>query len=106
MPTIYKPQKKRNVRPLTDRRAERQDIYNTIIWIKLRKAKIMEQPLCEVCLSNGIVKSAEHVHHIVSFMREKNPLKRKELAYDFDNLLSVCTNCHNEIHNSSKENGI
>jgi 5-methylcytosine-specific restriction protein A len=105
MPTIYKPKKKYK-REVTERREERSDIYNTPQWKKLRNAKYIENPLCEICMSKGIVKPAEHIHHIISFMTTDNMLRRMELAFDYSNLQSLCTDCHTEIHNHKKNRRI
>ncbi|MGJ1015447.1 HNH endonuclease [Bacteroides salyersiae] len=49
-----------------------------------------------------MVTPAEDIHHIVSFMSVDNPDQRIFLAYDFDNLMSLCKKCHQNIHNSNK----
>lgn len=72
---------------------ERQKVYNTSIWRKLRQAKLMTSPLCEVCKKAP----AYDVHHKESFVNKSN---WQELAFDSTNLLAVCRNCHNEIHNN------
>lgn len=59
----------------------------------------MSQPLCEVCLSKGIVTPAEDVHHDKSFITDAGV--NYSLAYSIDNLISLCKKCHSEIH--SKE---
>ena len=74
-----------------------QDIYNTPRWKKLRSYKITINPLCEICEAKGIVKQTEEVHHIVPFSIDPT------LAYDIDNLLSVCITCHKELHNKLHE---
>lgn len=96
MAWIYKPKRKNN---LEGNRAKRQDVYNTSLWRKMRLAKLMEQPLCEVCLLVDKVTLAEHAHHLKSFMQSNNINERDQLAYDSQNLLSVCAKCHNRIHN-------
>lgn len=50
-----------------------------------------------------MIRPAEDVHHIVSFMTATDPLKRKALAYDYENLQSLCKECHQKIHNSHGE---
>ena len=45
---------------------------------------------------------AEDVHHIVSFMTTNDPLQRKSLAYDYDNLMSLCKQMPSEIYINSK----
>ena len=59
----------------------------------------MSQPLCEVCLSRGIVTPAEDVHHDKSFITDAGV--DYNLAYNIYNLISLCKKCHSEIH--SKE---
>ena len=99
MPTIYKP--KRNWKNRTGNRydADRRKIYNSERWRKLSAYKIASSPLCEQCLKNGKVTPAEDVHHIRSFMSTDDPLLRYRLAYDIDNLMSLCKQCHQSIHN-------
>ena len=96
MPTIYKP--KRN-RPNDGKRKERMVIYNSTRWRALRAAKLRDNPLCEMCEKEGIVKPADDVHHIQSFMSTSNPDVRRVLAFDYDNLMSLCDECHSKVHN-------
>lgn len=100
MPTIYKPKKmkqKGNSMYSEDRR----EIYRTSRWRKLRDLKIAEQPLCEMCLAEGKTTIAEDVHHIQSFMSTTDPVKRKQLAFDYNNLMSICKKHHQMIHNKN-----
>ena len=101
MPTIYRPPKKKKTYN-SDRRKERQMIYNTDRWRKLRASYLMNHPLCERCQSQGTVREASDVHHKVSFMSTDDQIERESLAYDYDNLESLCRECHNEIHNKKK----
>lgn len=97
MPTINKPKKTRkNENTL---RRERMEIYNTARWRELRLAKLMRDPLCEMCLKEGRVTPTEDVHHIVSFMTVYERDARLRLAFDYDNLMSLCKPCHQKIHN-------
>ena len=67
MPTIYKPKKKKvtnNQAFYQQRRRERQKIYNTSTWQKLRQNYLSQHPLCEECLKKGIIRSAKDIHHI------------------------------------------
>lgn len=98
MPTIYKPKKpKKKENNLYDE--ERRKIYKSARWRNLRALKIADQPLCELCLKEGKTTIAEDVHHIISFMSTDDPLKRKFLAYDYKNLMSICKMHHQMIHN-------
>lgn len=68
------------------REAER--IRNTARWRALRKLKLAQDPLCEDCRDHGRVEPASQVHHMEPLVR------RPDLAYSMENLLSVCTTCH------------
>lgn len=102
MPTINKPKKKpRKNNGQYD--AERRKVYNSERWRKLRAWKFACSPLCEICLSKGAITPAEDIHHIVSFMSTNDPDQRIFLAYDYDNLMSLCKKCHQRIHNEKGE---
>lgn len=90
--------KKKDRRIADFRRKERHSIYNTTMWISLREWKRKKDPLCERCLGKGVVTAGEHVHHIKSFMEASDLIERERLAYDPDNLMTVCLCCHNELH--------
>lgn len=100
MPTINRAPKKH--REQTDRVKERQEIYNTPIWKRMSKAKMMESPLCESCLLEGVITPSTNVHHIVSFMNYEG-LKRQEIAYNYGNLIALCIECHNKKHIKKKD---
>lgn len=102
MPTLKK-SKSLTVKHIN--RAERQSVYNTQEWKLLRKSYFMKQPLCELCLQNGILKDGEDVHHIISPFKYKD--KRKHyFAYNPDNLLTLCKDCHSNIHSNHKEESL
>ena len=101
MPFLRKPTK-HPIRKIN--REERQKIYQSIRWKELRKSKLMQQPLCEVCLAKGIVKPAIDVHHKDSFLNYTGNLRLWK-AYDFSNLLSVCKECHSELHKAGTTHG-
>ena len=99
MPTINKP-KKANPRLGDNYDAERTKMYNNRQWRKLRITKLMDNPLCERCAERGIVRPAVDVHHITSFMSTNDPIQRHFLMYDYKNLMSLCKECHQQIHNT------
>ena len=103
MPTIkLLKNRKPTRRSDTANRQARMKIYQTMQWRKLRAAKLVETPLCEVCLQRGAVVEAVDVHHRVSFMTTEDAVERYRLAYDYDNLQSLCKQCHQKIHNEQK----
>lgn len=94
MPYLKKPNKQP---PRTFNREERQKIYQSTKWKELRLAKLMQQPLCELCLAKDIIKPVEDIHHIDSFMNYTGT-KRLSKAFDFNNLMSICKECHAKEH--------
>lgn len=98
MPTIYKPKKRPN-REGNSYDAERRKIYSSERWRRLRAWKFACNPLCEDCEEQGKTTPAEDIHHIISFMSVTDPSERLFLAYDFDNLRSLCKKCHQKHHN-------
>ena len=63
--------------------------YKRRRWIRARDMHLRDHPLCERCEAMGFV-DARHlqVHHI------KNRKDFAELAYDQDNLETLCRSCH------------
>lgn len=100
MPEINRVPKRK--REITDRARERQEVYNTPIWKRMQRAKLMECPLCESCLLEGKTTPSKQVHHIVSFMNYEG-LKRQEVAYNYGNLIALCIECHTKKHNKKKD---
>lgn len=95
MPTIKRPKKKR---PNVGKRKERQEIYQTAKWKRLRSVQMQQHPICQVCEIENHLKFAQHVHHLDSYLNYEG-LERISKAYDPNNLISVCADCHNRIHN-------
>lgn len=98
MPTIFKPKRRKDDSP---KRKERMVIYNSVRWRALRLAKLRDNPLCEMCERNGVTRMADDVHHIQSFMSTDDPDARRTLAFDYDNLMSLCDECHSKVHNNN-----
>lgn len=103
MPTIQKLEKKpRPERNDTPRRDLRKKAYADRKWRRLRDWYISLHPLCEVCLSKGIVHEGESVHH------KKSPFKGDSvdwnLMLDDKNLQTVCRDCHGELHAEEQGN--
>ena len=71
------------------------------VWRLIRDKYIVEHPLCERCLENGIAKTAELVHHIIPIEKwfDTNPLERANKSpHIASNLMSLCWSCHGKIH--------
>lgn len=98
-PTINKLTKKQKTssgRTETDIRKLRQKAYQNTAWRKERDNFLREHPLCEKCLEKGKITPAQDIHH------KKSPFKNGEinwnLLYDENNLMSLCKECHGNIH--------
>ena len=72
----------------------RHKIYNNRRWRKVRLLKLTNDPLCEMCLKEGIITSADAIHHIIPIDIDVS------LAYEYTNLMSICHECHGKIHQS------
>lgn len=84
-----------------ERRKERQKVYNTKRWKELRELKVQANPLCEECLKEGRITPAQEVHHIKSFCaRGLSPEEKERRAYDYENLMSLCKDCHHKKHDT------
>ena len=73
-----------------NRKSYRERGYNAT-WDKLRKIKMWNNPVCEMCKKEGRTRAAEIVHHI-------KPLEEDGELLDMGNLMSVCRTCHGKLH--------
>lgn len=87
---------------LLGRAPKKYAIYNKLInsykWQLLRRKKFLANPLCEECAAHGRVTPTEEVHHIVPVESGKDEAEMRRLAYDYDNLRSLCKACHAAEH--------
>jgi 5-methylcytosine-specific restriction protein A len=101
MPYLKKPER---IKQTSIKREERNEVYTSTRWRKLRLS-YLQGLLQSLRFEKGkLVKEdkvvpAVDVHHIISFMTTNDPLKRKWLAFDSSNLMSLCKECHQKIHN-------
>ena len=72
------------------------EIYNLKKWKSLRDAQLAKEPLCRYCISIGRVMAADTVDHIVAHRGNI------ELAFDPENLQSLCKPCH-DVHADAKD---
>lgn len=63
--------------------------YNSKSWKKLRALKLANNPICEHCLKEDKLTPAQMVDHI-----QPITLTNTELFLEYDNLQSLCNNCH------------
>ena len=72
----------------TDRRLDASDKYNSKFWHELRQIQLSTHPLCASCLSDNIVKSAEHIDHIFPWQHIGAQ------AFTHNIFQSLCGSCH------------
>ena len=75
-----------------------QKYYGTKEWHNLRQTKLYEQPLCERCLLHDRVRPATEVHHQKVFGSFPTEEERWYWFLNYDNLISLCHECHQYIH--------
>lgn len=80
------------------------DLINTSRWRKVRAVVLKDHPWCEDCEGEGIVSLATEVHHVVPLESIKDYGRMQRMAYDRDNLVSLCTRCHKARHVALKSN--
>ena len=82
-----------------DNRLSSTDRGYDALWRKVRNRKLKANPLCENCQSVGILKPADIVHHIVPVETDKT------IRLVPENLMSLCRDCHEEIHGRLNDAG-
>ena len=73
-------------------------LINSKRWKVLRIKKLQSQPLCERCKDKDKITSATEVHHITPVESVTRIEQMEIFMFDYNNLMSVCSECHNEIH--------
>ncbi|MFZ0624676.1 MAG: HNH endonuclease signature motif containing protein [Pseudolabrys sp.] len=63
--------------------------YSTQRWQRLRRQKLREHPLCQVCLEQGAIVPAAVVDHVLAIKAGGAPYPA------LDQLRSMCESCHN-----------
>lgn len=83
--------------------------YNRMIhterWLKLRKMKLTDRPLCERCEEEGRIKAAEEVHHIVPVEDGLGHAEKERLMFSPANLKALCHECHVKTHTERGRSG-
>lgn len=75
--------------------------YSSVAWKETRKAYAKSKGnLCEVCLSKGIYKAGEIVHHKIHLSPEN--INDPSVSLNWDNLQLVCRDCHAQIHDGKQ----
>lgn len=76
--------------------------YCTQRWKDCRDSYMQSKfGLCERCLSNGVMRPAELVHHKIELTPDN--IDNPEITLSHDNLMALCRSCHAEIHGYVKK---
>lgn len=105
MPTIKLLRDKSKKRYKTPRRSpdgdkkrkQRQAVYQSARYRRLKQLKRMNSPTCEICQMFGIVNWGQEIHHWQTFVVEDEELS-KQRAYDYNNLCTLCKKHHELLH--------
>ena len=74
------------------------DLIRTRRWRSLRAEILRRRPLCADCESRGVYTPATEVHHIRPLEGIADTERMKTLAYDPENLVPLCHECHRRRH--------
>lgn len=77
---------------------------SSVRWLRLRKSQLTNYPLCARCEGLGRVTAACEVHHVTPVESVNDPTRQRSLMFDESNIMSVCHDCHVEIHKSLGKN--
>lgn len=102
MPTINKPNKRKRDNSKKKHGLQKliqQHVYSTTRWRHVRNSYFMQFPLCQKCLAEGRTTATQEIHHVIPLKTCNGDLNYLlQLAFDYDNLMSVCCQCHEDIH--------
>ncbi|MBI9015479.1 MAG: HNH endonuclease [Clostridiales bacterium] len=75
------------------------NFYHSSAWRKLRQhVLIRDNYLCQECLKESHITSAEIVHHIIEIKDDPS------LSLKADNCISLCKACHNKVDHKYRSN--
>lgn len=73
-----------------------EQFYKNKAWQRVQNNYIQTHRYCERCLKKGLYIPAKIVHHKKHLTKED--IRKPEILYGFDNLESLCLDCHNKEH--------
>lgn len=84
------------------RNKQYQQLLNSKRWKELRMWKLQKNPLCEICQSDGYIRSAIDVHHITPVETATTQQEMESLCFNPLNLQALCISCHARIHREER----
>lgn len=73
-------------------------MIHTARWLRLRRLRLSEQPLCPVCRAAGRTRPATEVHHVRPVEAARTLGEKERLMFDPHNLRPLCRSCHVAAH--------
>lgn len=102
MPTIFLPAPKKRDPGIN--KSIYQKIYQDTRWKRIRAEKFSLNPLCEKCIIQGVITQTQEIHHIIPFQSATDQEEIERLAFDIDNLQSLCIRHHKIVDNLIRKN--
>lgn len=72
----------------TERYLNAKGVYASKKWLRLRQTYLSQQPLCQSCLTEGIIKSATDIDHVFAWQSLDNSSFIRNIFQ------SLCHSCH------------
>ena len=73
-------------------------MIHTARWLRLRRDKLGDFPLCERCEEEGRHTPAVEVHHVIPVEDGVTRQEKERLMFDYFNLRALCHDCHVKTH--------
>ena len=73
-------------------------LIHTTRWLRLRRDKLSDFPLCGRCEEEGRGAAATEVRHIIPVGGGLSRQEKERLMYDYTNLRALCHDCHVKTH--------
>ncbi|EJW94011.1 HNH endonuclease [gut metagenome] len=80
-------------------------MIHTARWLRLRRDVLTDHPLCVRCKTEGRLRSATEVHHVVPVERALTLEEKERLMFDRHNLQALCHDCHVRTHTEMGRGG-
>lgn len=80
-------------------------MIHTARWLRLRRDKLSDCPLCERCEEEGRYSLAVEVHHVVPVEDAVSVQNKERLMFDYHNLQALCHACHVKTHQEMGRSG-
>lgn len=80
-------------------------MIHTDKWLRLRRAKLTSNPICERCQAEGRITPSREVHHVTPVEDGLTSREKETLMYDPHNLQALCHDCHVKTHTELGRSG-